>query len=137
NVKLMRISEHSQQLTSSRQSLLRDVYFFYEKNTGVAHFQVHAGPGGRFPVDQAAGLLAMHCMVRGQSTSDYVVMVQAEDEILEGLKEKADKLLEAGKSVCSQVKMTRREEEVLSGLMKRIDNKELDGNRNHPERQDA
>src|SRR5207245_11593499 len=108
NVKLMRRIQHPQQLTSSRQSLLRDVYFFYEKNTGVAHFHVDAGPDGRFPVDQAAGLLAMHCMVRGQSTSDYVVMVQAEDEILEGLKEKADKLLEAGGWVGRQGKMTRR-----------------------------
>ena len=29
----------------------------------------------------------MHCMVRGQSPSDYVVMVQADDEALEGLSE--------------------------------------------------
>ncbi|MGC1451730.1 MAG: helix-turn-helix transcriptional regulator [Candidatus Sulfotelmatobacter sp.] len=85
-------------------------------------------------MDQAAGLLAMHCMVRGQSTSDYVVMVQAEDEILEGLKEKADKLLETGKSVCSQMKMTRRQEEVLSGLMKWLPNKEIAANLNLSER---
>jgi DNA-binding CsgD family transcriptional regulator len=134
HVKVIRRNVHPQQLTNSRPSFLRDVFFFYEKNTGVAHFQVHAGPDGRFPVDQAAGLLAMHCMVRGQSTSDYVVMVQAEDEILEGLKEKADKLLEAGKSVCSQVKMTRREEEVLSGLMKSLANKEIAANLNLSER---
>jgi DNA-binding CsgD family transcriptional regulator len=134
HVKVIRRNVHPQQLTNSRPSFPRDVFFFYEKNTGVAHFQVHAGPDGRFPVDQAAGLLAMHCMVRGQSTSDYVVMVQAEDEILEGLKEKADKLLEAGKSVCSQVKMTRREEEVLSGLMKSLANKEIAANLNLSER---
>jgi DNA-binding NarL/FixJ family response regulator len=125
HVKVMRRSEHSQQLTSSRPAFLRDVFFFYEKNTGVAHFHVDAGADGKFPVDQAAGLLAMHCMVRGQSTSDYVVMVQAEDEMLEGLKEKAEKLLEAGKSVRSQVKLTRREEEVLAGLMKSLANKEI------------
>jgi DNA-binding NarL/FixJ family response regulator len=133
-VKVVRRSENPRQLTSSRPSFPRDVFFFYEKNTGVAHFQIQAGPDGRFPVDQAAGLLAMHCMVRGQSSSDYVVMVQAEDEILEGLKEKADKLLEAGKSVCSQVKMTRREEEVLSGLMKGLANKEIASNLNLSER---
>jgi DNA-binding CsgD family transcriptional regulator len=52
-------------------------------------------------------------------------MVQAEDEMLEGLKEKAEKLLEAGKSVRSQVKLTRREEEVLAGLMKSLANKEI------------
>ena len=125
HVKVIRRSEHLQQVSNSRPHIPRDVYFFYEKGTGVAHFHVEAGPDGRFPVDQAAGLLAMHCMVRGQSTDDYVVMIQAEDHLLEGLKEKADKLLEAGRSVCSQVKMTRREEEVLSGLMKSLANKEI------------
>jgi DNA-binding CsgD family transcriptional regulator len=133
-VKVMRRSGQPQQLTNSRPAFPRDVYFFYEKNTGVAHFSVEAGPDGRFPVDQAAGLLAMHCMVRGQSTSDYVVMVQAEDGSLEGLKEKADKLLEAGKSVRSQVKLTRREEEVLCGLMKSLANKEIAVNLNLSER---
>jgi DNA-binding CsgD family transcriptional regulator len=138
-VKMIRRSEHPQQLTNSRltnsrPSSPRDVYFFYEKSTGVAHFHVEAGSDGRFPVDQAAGLLAMHCMVRGQSTSDYVVMVQAEDEVLEGLNEKANKLLEAGKSVGSQVKLTRREDEVLSGLMNSLANKEIAANLNLSER---
>src|SRR5712691_6818950 len=134
HVKVMRRSEHPQQLTNSRPAPPPNIFSFFEKNTGVAHFHVEAGPDGRFPVDHAAGLLAMHCMVRGQSTSDYVVMVQAEDEILQGLREKADKLLEAGKSVGSQVKMTRREEEVLSGLMKGLANKEIAANLNLSER---
>ena len=133
-MKVIRRSEHPQQLRSSRPAFTRDVFFFYEKSTGVAHFHVDAGPDGRFPVDQAAGLLAMHCMVRGQSTSDYVVMIQADDEMLEGLNEKADKLLEAGKSVRSQVKLTRREEEVLCGLMKSLANKEIACNLNLSER---
>jgi DNA-binding CsgD family transcriptional regulator len=134
HVKAIRRSEQPQQLTNSRPAFTRDVFFFYEKSTGVAHFHVDAGPDGRFPVEQAAGLLAMHCMVRGQSTSDYIVMVQAENDILDDLKEKADKLLQAGKSVCSQVKMTRREEEVLSGLMKSLANKEIAANLNLSER---
>ena len=133
-MKVVRRSEHPQQLRSSRPAFNGDIFFFYEKSTGVAHFHVEAGRDGRFPVDQAAGLLAMHCMVRGQSTSDYVVMVQADDEMLEGLNEKADKLLEAGKSVHSQVKLTRREEEVLSGLMKSLANKEIASNLNLSER---
>jgi DNA-binding CsgD family transcriptional regulator len=73
-------------------------------------------------------------MVRGQLTSDYVVMVQAEEELLDGLNEKADKLLEAGKSVRGQVKLTRREEEVLCGLMKSLANKEIASNLNLSER---
>ncbi len=133
-MKVFRRSDHSQQLSNSRQALPRDVFFFYEKGTGVAHFHVDAGPDGGFPVDQAAGLLAMHCMVRGQSPSDYIVMVQAADELLEGLSEKANKLLEAGKSVRSQVKLTRREEEVLSGLMKSLANKEIAATLNLSER---
>ena len=134
HVKATRRSEHLQKLANSRPSFPGDVFFFYEKSTGVAHFKVQSGPDGIFPVDEAAGLLAMHCMVRGQSTSDYVVMVKADDEILEGVKERADKLLEAGKSISSQVKMTRREEEVLSGLMKLLGNKEIAANLHLAER---
>jgi len=130
HVKVIRRTEHPHQLSNSRTTFPRNIYFFYEKNTGVAHFHVEAGPDGGFPVDQAAGLLAMHCMVRGQSPSDYVVMVQAEDEALEGLSEKAAALLQAGNSVHSQLKLTRREEEVLSGLMKSLANKEIASNLN-------
>ena len=133
-MKVIRRSEQPHQLTNSRPAFPRNIYFFYEKNTGVAHFHVEAGPDGGFPIDQAAGLLAMHCMVRGQSPSDYVVMVQAEDEVLEGLSEKAAALLQAGNSVHSQLKLTRREDEVLSGLMKSLANKEIAANLNLSER---
>src|SRR5258708_25348393 len=113
----MRRSGIPQKVTNSRPAFPRDVYFFYERSTGVAHFHVDAGPDGRFPVDQAAGLLAMHCMMRGQSTSDYVVMVQAESDILEGLNEKADKLLQAGESVSLQENIKRPQEQSFSRPM--------------------
>jgi len=95
---------------------------------------VEAGPDGCFPIDQAAGLLAMHCMVRGQSPNDYMVMVRAENDLLEGLTEKAEKLLQAGHSVGSAVKLTRREEEVLGGVMKSLSNKEIAATLNLSER---
>src|SRR3989442_16019272 len=57
--------------------ITRPFFYFYEKNTGVSHFQVEATPDGRFPLDQAAGLLAMHCIVLGRSPSDYAVMIPA------------------------------------------------------------
>ena len=76
----------------------------------------------------------MHCMVRGQSPNDYVVMVQAELDILEGLTEKAEKLLQAGHSVSSPVKLTRREEEVLEGVMRSLANKEIAANLHLSER---
>jgi DNA-binding CsgD family transcriptional regulator len=133
-VKLIRRSEQHHALNSPRPAIPRDHYYFYEKNTGVSHFHVEAGPDGCFPVDQAAGLLAMHCMVRGQSPNDYIVMVKAENDLLEGLTEKAEKLLQAGHSVGSAVKLTRREEEVLGGVMKSLANKEIAATLNLSER---
>jgi DNA-binding CsgD family transcriptional regulator len=132
-VKVVRRSDHTN-LNVSRASLPRELYFFYEKNTGVSHFHVEAGNDGHFPVEQAAGLLAMHCLVRGQSPRDYVVMVQAAQDSLEGLTEKAEQLLQAGHSVGSSVKLTRREEEVLGGVMRSLANKEIAASLNLSER---
>ena len=131
-MKLIRRNE--QPHLSARSGQAREMYFFYEKNTGVAHFNVEAGPDGQFPVEQAAGLLAMHCMVRGQSPNDYIVMVPAEHDFLDGLKEKADKLLQAGRSAGSSVKLTRREDEVLGGIMRSLANKEIAADLNLSER---
>jgi DNA-binding CsgD family transcriptional regulator len=134
HVKAIRRSDHPHPLSASRHASPRNTYFFYEKTSGVAHFHVQAGPDGRLPVDQAAGLLAMHCLVRGQAPSDYAVLVQAENNILENLVEKADKLLEAGKSVHGEVRLTRREEEVLAGVCDSLSNKEIASNLNLSER---
>lgn len=100
-------------------------YVFCEKKTGVAHFRVEAGADGRFPVDQAAGLLAMHCLVRGQSPRDYVVMVEAGQQLWRGLAARAEKLLKAGQAVPAPVQLSRREEEVLGGVMRSLANKEI------------
>jgi DNA-binding CsgD family transcriptional regulator len=134
HVKVIRRGDQPHQLSSARPVSPNSLYYFYEKNTGVSHFHVEAGPDGRFPVEQAAGLLAMHCMVRGQAPADYVVMVQAEHELLEDLNDKAEKLLQAGHSVGSSVKLTRREEEVLGGLMRSLANKEIAATLNLSER---
>jgi len=121
-------------LLAARPASHRNTFFFYEKKSGVAHFHVQAGPDGRLPVDQAAGLLAMHCLVRGQNPSDYAVLVQAENNLLDNLIEKADQLLEAGKSVHGQIRLTRREEEVLAGVSDSLSNKEIASNLNLSER---
>jgi DNA-binding CsgD family transcriptional regulator len=61
-------------------------------------------------------------------------MVEAAHESLEGLTEKAEKLLQAGHSVGSSVKLTRREEEVLGGVMRSLANKEIAATLNLSER---
>src|SRR5262250_77039 len=115
-------------------AIAKEKFFFYEKNTGVSHFHVESDEQGHFPVEQAAGLLAMHCMVRNQAPEDYVVMVEADTSHLAGLTDKAQKLLEAGRSVKSHVKLTRREEEVLNGVMRSQANKEIAATLNLSER---
>jgi DNA-binding CsgD family transcriptional regulator len=139
HVKVIRRNDqpHNQErhpLTPSSPRPPHESYFFYEQSTGVSHFHVDAGPDGQFPVQEAAGLLAMHRMVRGQSPRDYVVMVEAAHESLKGLVEKAEKSLQAGHSVGSSVKLTRREEEVLSGVTRSLANKEIAATLNLSER---
>jgi DNA-binding CsgD family transcriptional regulator len=124
----------SDQLIASGRGPSHETYFFYEKSTGVSHFHVTAGPDGQFPVEEAAGLMAMHCMIRDQSPRDYVVMVEVAHEFLEGLTEKTEKLLQVGHSVGSAVKLTRREEEVLGGVMRSLANKEIAATLNLSER---
>jgi len=133
-VRVIRRSVQVHAVRPTQPAIAREKFFFYEKSTGVAHFQVEADSDGRLPVEQAAGLLAMHCMVRNQTPADYIVMVAVEPHHLEGLDEKAQKLLEAGRSVKSHVKLTRREEEVLSGVMRSLANKEIAASLNLSER---
>jgi DNA-binding CsgD family transcriptional regulator len=133
-VKLIRRSVATHTIVQPKSSTFGSIYLFYEKSTGTAHFHVEAGPEGELPVDHAAGLLAMHCMVRGQSPNDYLVMVPAVTENLLELTDKAQKLLQAGQSVKTNVKLTRREKEVLDGILRSLANKEIASELNLSER---
>lgn len=133
-MKLVRRSHSLPSIVSSAPAIPQRTFLFYEKRSGITHFQVTADSDGRLPLEQAACLLAMHCMVRGQSPEDYVVMVEAEQGSTDGLREKAQQLLEAGQSVQSEVKVTRREEEVLRGILRGFANKEIAGDLNLSER---
>jgi DNA-binding CsgD family transcriptional regulator len=133
-VKLIRRTVATHTISQPKTSRATSVYLFYEKTSGTAHFHVEAGPEGELPVDHAAGLLAMHCLVRGQSPSDYLIMVPAAPECLSGLEEKAQKLLQAGHKVKNAVKLTRREEEVLDGILRSLANKEIASELNLSER---
>jgi DNA-binding CsgD family transcriptional regulator len=133
-VKIIRRSHSLPSIVSADPERHHRTFLFYEKNSGVTHFQISASSDGSLPLEQAACLLAMHCMVRGQSPEDYLVMVEAENCHTEGLADKARKLLEAGQSVKSEVKVTRREEEVLRGILRGFANKEIAGDLNLSER---
>src|SRR5262249_19847618 len=132
--KIVRRSHSLPSLIAAEPSQVPQTFLFYEKQSGVAHFEVAADGDGRLPLEQAACLLAMHCMVRGQSPEDYTVMVQAEQSHTVGLLERAHSLLKAGQAVKSEVKVTRREEEVLRGILRGHANKEIAGELNLSER---
>jgi DNA-binding CsgD family transcriptional regulator len=133
-VKLIRRAVAAPSMTQPQPAPAASIYLFFEKASGTAHFHVEAGPGGELPVDHAAGLLAMHCMVRGQSPSDYLIMVPTAPENISELTDKAQKLLDAGQSVKTSVKLTRREKEVLDGILRSLANKEIASELNLSER---
>src|SRR5260370_29134206 len=95
HVKLIRRSLATHSLPQPKYSAPTSVYLFYEKSTGTPHFHVESGPSGELPVDHAAGLLAMHCLVHGQSPNDYLVLVPAAPNAFNRLAQHAQKLLEA------------------------------------------
>jgi DNA-binding CsgD family transcriptional regulator len=109
-------------------------YVFYEKRSGVTHFRVEAEPDGRLPLDRAAALLAMHCLVRGQTPADYGVLFESGEELTDGLKTHAEALLNAGRAVTMPVALSRREEEVLGGVLQSLANKEIASSLNLSER---
>lgn len=88
-------------------------------------FRVEADSDGSLPVEKIAGLLAVHCLVRGQTPKDYEVMVITRDSLLHAVAERAQQLISAGRAFGSGVKVSRREEEVLNGILQSLTNKEI------------
>jgi DNA-binding CsgD family transcriptional regulator len=74
---------------------------------------------------RAASLLALGCMVRGNSPSDYAVWVPAENAIIERIKKHADELLHVGRTLSCSVDLSPREGEVLKELLHHRLNKEI------------
>lgn len=109
-------------------------FVVFEKRTGAARFEIKADAEGRIPVDQAAGLLAMNCLVRGETPSDYGVLVAMADSLLDPVAHRAEALLAAGQAVNSPVLLTPREGEVLQEVLRGLSNKEIGAKLNVTER---
>lgn len=74
---------------------------------------------------RAASLLALGCMVRGDSPADYAVWVPAESAMIDRIKTHADELLRLGRSLSCSVDLSPRENEVLRELLHHRVNKEI------------
>jgi DNA-binding CsgD family transcriptional regulator len=99
---------------------------FCERASGLIRFQVAAAPDGALPVEEAASLLAMHCLVRAQAPQDYTVLVMPRRELLDALGQRAQQLLAAGRTAAgSSVPLSLRQREVLDHVLQDMSNKEI------------
>jgi DNA-binding CsgD family transcriptional regulator len=105
-----------------------------ERSSGAVRFRVEADPDGSMPVEKIAGLLAVHCLVRGQAPEDYELMVILRESLLDAAAERAQELLAAGRALGAGVKVSRREQEVLDCILQSLANKEIAAKLNVAER---
>lgn len=89
-------------------------FAFCDRASGTIRFQVSAAPDGELPVEEAASLLAMHCLVRAQAPSEYTVLVVPRQELLQAVGGRAQQLLAAGRIAArSNSRLSTRQREVL------------------------
>jgi DNA-binding CsgD family transcriptional regulator len=113
-------------VTSKSFSVRPTSFVFFEKKSGVRRFDVRAGEDGRMPTEQAASLLAVHCVARQQQPRDFDVMIAAGEDLVEGIVGRANKLIRS----CSGFKvagmpLSRRQHEVLAAISQNLSNKEI------------
>ena len=101
-------------------------FVFFDKKSGIRRFDVRAGDDGRMPTEQAASLLAIHCVARQQQPRDFDVMIAAGEDLVDGIVGRANKLIRS----CSGFKvagmpLSRRQHEVLAAISQNLSNKEI------------
>ncbi len=100
-------------------------FMFIDKRTGAQRFEVKADADGSMPVDEAISLLVVHCLMRNQTPNDFKVMVPAEEKHLDGLRQRARKLIHACPLIQASFQLTSRQQEVLRGVQQGLSNKEI------------
>jgi DNA-binding NarL/FixJ family response regulator len=115
-------------------SLHPKAFVFFDKETGTPRFQVSAALDGSMPKDQAASLLALHCVARQQKPNDFSVMIDIGDDLVAGLAGQAVKLIRTCVTPAPSTHITRRQQEVLEGVTNGLTNKEIASKLNLSER---
>jgi DNA-binding CsgD family transcriptional regulator len=87
---------------------------------------VRAAADGELPVEEAASMLAMHCLVRAQKPQEYIVLVVPRRNLLEPVGGRAEQLLTAGRQAAgSGARLSARQREVLDHVLQDLSNKEI------------
>jgi len=118
------VTMQSKTAGGKRRKFRPKAFVFCEKANGAPRFRVTAGPKGELPREEAASLLAIHCLARGLSPEDYVVQVVPDADLLSDVKTRTQQLLAAGQATLP-VAMAPREREVLNGILEDLSNKEI------------
>jgi DNA-binding NarL/FixJ family response regulator len=110
------------------------VFVFFDRATGTRRFEVKAGADGSMPVEQAISLLAMQCVVRGQSPGDFRIMISVGENMMDGLVPRTQKLIQSCMSTVMPIQISPRQQEVLRGVLQNLANKEIAARLNVAER---
>lgn len=107
--------------TTARRSC--NFFVFFDKDE-IHHIRIDANRDGKLPVDEAAGLLAMHCVANGRTLSDYILMLPARSQNPHGLAKKAEKLLRIADAARS-LDLSPRQKQILDMLLRDQENKAI------------
>jgi DNA-binding CsgD family transcriptional regulator len=109
-------------------------FVFFDLATGTKRFEVKAAPDGSLPAEEASSLLAMQCVVRGQTPAHFNIMVPAGDSLIAGLTLRTNNLIQACMATLLPVHVSQRQQEVLRGILQNLSNKEIAAKLNLAER---
>src|SRR5271156_3734327 len=101
------------------------MFVFFDRATNTKRFEVKASPDGSLPAEQAISLLAMQCVVRGQSPSDFRVMVSVGENLMDGLLPRTKKLIQYCMATVLPIHISQRQQEVLRGILQNHSNKQI------------
>ena len=110
------------------------MFVFFDRLTNTKRFEVKPAPDGSLPADEAIGLLAMQCVVRGQSPGDFRVMISVEEDLIDGLVPRTRTLIENCLATALPIHVSQRQQEVLRGILRNHSNKEIANTLNVAER---
>ena len=99
-------------------------YYFLDVETKLAQFMVETNGSEKFPLEHAAGLLAIHCYAQGRNSKDYICLAEVDDSVMLAMHPKVKELLEVA-SGFTNIRLTRREQQVLSLVTTGLANKEI------------